>query len=379
MTVTAGSQRGKTSTNLGAARAAKMDEFYTQLTDVEKELRHYKQHFRGKVVYCNADDPRLSAFFRYFSLNFESLGLKKLITTCYQSQAPDLFSQNDSASAVYLEYEGDKNGNRVPDPNEIEVLPLKGDGDFRSPECIELLKQADIVVTNPPFSLFREYVSQLIEHDKKFVIIGNPNATSTKEIFPLVRDEKMWWGAKSSGGQNQFFETTDEFAQRVSSTKPEGAWWRKRPSDGKTLVGIKTVWYTNLDFPKRHEDLILYRKYDPADYPTYDNFDAIEVGRVADIPVDYDGNMGVPLTFLDNWNPEQFEIVAITKTWYGAATKIYPKQIQVSKNGAVSEVTKLNDGAVLKVDTPPSGKTYYKVGDECFIQTYPRILIRRKK
>lgn len=379
MTKTSVRRRGKTNANMGAARAAKMDEFYTQLTDVEKELRHYKQHFRGNIIYCNADDPRNSAFFRYFSLNFESLGLRRLITTCYQSQAPDLFSQNDSESAVYLEYEGDRNGNRVPDPSEIEVLPLKGDGDFRSQECVALLKEADIVVTNPPFSLFREYVSQLIEYDKKFVIIGNPNATSYKEVFPLIRDGKLWWGAKSSGGQNQFFETTDEFAERVAATKPEGTWWRRRPTDGKKLVGIKTVWYTNLDFPKRHEDLILYRKYDPKDYLSYDNFDAIEVGRVGDIPVDYDGTMGVPLTFLDNWNPEQFEILGITQSWDKCATRIYPKQTQVSANGAESQVTKLNDGAAIKVDTPPVGKTYYKVGDETFVKAYARILIRRKK
>lgn len=377
MAATAGG--GKNNSNMGAAKAAKMDEFYTQLTDVEKELRHYKQHFKGKVVYCNADDPRVSAFFRYFSLNFEALGLKKLITTCYQSQTPDLFSQNDSEAAVYLEYEGDKNGNRVPEPEEIEVKPLNGDGDFRSPECVELLKQADIVVTNPPFSLFREYVSQLIEHDKKFVILGNPNATSYKEIFPLIREGKMWWGAKSSGGQNQFFETTDELAARVSSTKPEGAWWRKRASDGKVLVGIKTVWYTNLDFPMRHDDLILYRKYNPTDYPSYDNFDAIEVGAVADIPVDYDGNMGVPLTILDNLNPDQFEIVGITRAWSNDASKVYGKQIQIDPSGKQSDVTKLNDSAAIMVDAPPANKTYYKVGDDLFVKTYARILIRRKK
>ncbi|MEX1100864.1 MAG: adenine-specific methyltransferase EcoRI family protein [Actinomycetota bacterium] len=363
---------------MGAARIAKMDEFYTQLTDVEKELRHYKPHFRGKVVYCNADDPRVSAFFKYFALNFEALGLKKLITTCYRSQAPDLFSKNNSDHAVFLEYEGDKNSNRVPDPDEIEVLPLTGDGDFRSEECINLLNQADIIVTNPPFSLFHQYVSQLIKHDKKFAIIGNPNATSYKQIFPLIKDGKLWWGVKPSGGENQFFETTDAFAQRVAATKPQGAWWR-RGSNGKILVGMKTVWYTNLDFPKRHVDLILYRKYNPTDYPSYDNFNAIEVGKVSEIPANYDGDMGVPLTFLDNWNPDQFEIVGITQSWDKCATKIYPGQIQVSADGSESQVTKLNDGAAIKVAAPPANKTYYKVEGEMFVKAYARILIRRRK
>jgi hypothetical protein len=180
--------------NLSGARRVKQDEFYTQLADIERELRHYKAQFKDKVVYCNCDDPRVSNFFHYFSYNFEKLGLKKLITTCYKSQNANLFSQNDSEQAIYLEYEGDKNGNNVPDPQEIGIKPLKGDGDFRSAESIELLKQADIVVTNPPFSLFREYVSQLIEHDKKFVIMGNKNAVTYKEIFPVMQNDEMWVG-----------------------------------------------------------------------------------------------------------------------------------------------------------------------------------------
>ena len=196
--------------NLAGAKAAKEDEFYTQLADIERELRHYKTHFKGKVVYCNCDDPRVSNFFHYFSYNFEKLGLKKLITTCYKSQQADLFSQNDSEQAIYLEYEGDKNGNNVPDPDEIGIKPLKGDGDFRSAESIELLKQADIVVTNPPFSLFREYVAQLIEHDKKFVIIGNQNAITYKEIFPLIQDEQDLARATHSG--DMAFSVPDYYA-----------------------------------------------------------------------------------------------------------------------------------------------------------------------
>ena len=185
--------------SLHAANRAKNDEFYTELADIDKELRHYKHHFKNKTVYCNCDDPRVSNFFHYFSHNFETLGLKKLMATCYKSQAADLFSQNDSEEAVYLIYEGDKNGNRIPDPSEIQVLPLQGDGDFRSEECIALLKQADIVVTNPPFSLFREYVAQLVEYDKKFLIIGNKNAITYKEIFPLIKDDKMWLGVTPMG------------------------------------------------------------------------------------------------------------------------------------------------------------------------------------
>jgi hypothetical protein len=177
---------------LRSASTAKKDEFYTQLSDIEKELKHYKNHFKGKVVYCNCDDPRTSNFFHYFSYNFEKLGLKKLITTCYKNQNMDLFSQNDSEQAIYLEYDGDKNGNNVPESKEIGIKPLKGDGDFRSKECIELLKQADIVVTNPPFSLFREYVAQLTEYDKKFLIIGNMNAITYKEIFKLIKENKLW-------------------------------------------------------------------------------------------------------------------------------------------------------------------------------------------
>lgn len=182
------------------AKEAKKDEFYTQLEDINNELRHYREHFRGKTVLCNCDDPRVSNFFTYFAYNFEFLGLKRLITTCYKNQNVDLFSQNESEQAVYMIYEGDKNGNRIPDPEDIGVLPLKGDGDFRSAECIELLKQADIVVTNPPFSLFREYVAQLIEYDKKFLIIGHQNALSYKEIFPLIQDNKMWLGYGFKGG-----------------------------------------------------------------------------------------------------------------------------------------------------------------------------------
>ncbi len=270
--------------NLHAAKNAKKDEFYTQLEDIENELKHYTHHFKNKVVYCNCDDPRISNFFRYFAFNFEKLGLKKLITTCYQNKQHNLFSQHDSEHAIYLEYTGDHNQNRTPDPEEIGVTHLKGDGDFRSAESIALLKQADIVVTNPPFSLFREYVAQLMEYNKKFVIIGNINAITYKEIFPLIKDNGLWLG----------YNCLRYFA---------------RP-DGSMYETARSYWYTNLDIAKRHQDLILYKPYTPQDYPKYDNYDAINVDKTKEIPMDYPGAMGVPITFLDKYNPEQFEILS---------------------------------------------------------------------
>lgn len=287
---------GNTNTSLGAARAAKKDEFYTQLVDIERELRHYKAQFKGKTVYCNADDPRVSNFFHFFSHNFERLGLKKLITTCYKSQERDIFSQNDSTRAIYLEYTGDKNNNRVPDPAEIEVHPLQGDGDFRSAECIELLRQSDIVVTNPPFSLFREFVTQLIEYDKKFLVIGHQNAITYTEIFPLIQKNRLWLGYGFKRNMAHFLSSYENTAADLD--RREG------------MIRVSGVqWFTNMDTTKRHEDLILYKSYDPQEYPTYDNFNAIEVGRTVDIPADYDGMMGVPITFLEKYNPDQFEIV----------------------------------------------------------------------
>lgn len=353
--------------SLSRARQAKEDEFYTQLPDIERELRHYKHHFKGKVVYLNCDDPRVSNFFHYFTYNFETLGLKKVIATCYKSQAVDLFSQNDSEQAVWLEYTGDADGNKVPDPAEIGIKPLQGDGDFRSAESIELLKQADIVVTNPPFSLFREYVAQLIEHGKKFIVIGPTNAITYKEIFPLIKDNKLWLGNGFQAG-NAFFAVSGpgDYAKGVYDP-------------GTGLVKFRNVsWYTNLDFPKRHENLFLYKPYSPDEYPKYDNFDAIEVSKVADIPADYVGVMGVPITFLDKHNPDQFEIVGITKTWFGGASKVYPRQTQVDRNGKRSEVTKLNDGPVLEIAKKPTNATYYVVDGKMYMQAYARILIRAK-
>lgn len=286
--------------NLNKAKEAKKDEFYTQLEDINNELRHYREHFRGKTVLCNCDDPRVSNFFKYFAYNFEFLGLKKLIATCYKNQDVNLFSQGTSERAVYLIYEGDKNGNHIPDDEEIEVLPLKGDGDFRSAECIEFLKEADIVVTNPPFSLFREYVAQLIKYDKKFLIIGNQNAIATKEIFPLIQNNLMWLGYGFKGGVGHFISKYEDVAS--AGDHREG------------MIRVSGVtWFTNLEIKKRHEDLILYKSYSPDTYPTYENYDAIEVSKTGDIPMDYFGKMGVPITFLDKYNPDQFEILGIDK------------------------------------------------------------------
>jgi hypothetical protein len=282
-----------------SAKESKQDEFYTQLSDIEKELKHYKKHFKGKVVYCNCDDPRVSNFFHYFSHNFEKLGLKKLITTCYKNKNLDLFSENKSEKAIYIEYLGDKNANNMPDLEEIGINELQGDGDFRSPESIEILKQADIVVTNPPFSLFREYVAQLMEHKKKFLIVGNQNAVTYKETFNLIKDGKIWLGYKSG---DMAFKVPGHYEAK------ETRYWQDDTGQKWRSLG-NACWYTNLDISKRHEELILYKTYSPEAYKKYDNFDAIDVGKTLDIPIDYDGCMGVPITFLEKYNPNQFEIV----------------------------------------------------------------------
>ncbi len=287
--------------NLHKANIAKKDEFYTQLPDIEKELKHYKEYFKGKVVFCNCDDPRISNFFNYFSYNFEYLELKKLITTCYKNQNINLFSQNNAEKAIYLEYEGDKNDNKVPDHEEIGIQHLAGDGDFRSKECIALLKKADIVVTNPPFSLFRYYVAQLVEYDKKFVIIGNQNAITYKEIFKLIKENKIWFGHSIHSGDREFGVPNDYPLNAASSRIDE---------NGNKYIRVKGVrWYTNLDYKERHEDLILYKKYNESEYPKYDNYDAINIDKTKDIPMDYKGAMGVPITFMDKYNPDQFEIM----------------------------------------------------------------------
>ena len=290
--------------SLRKAKNTKEDEFYTQLSDIERELKYYKHHFKDKVVYCNCDDPRVSNFFHYFSYNFEKLGLKKLIATCYKSQEADLFSQNNNEQAICLEYLGDKNGDRVPNPEEIGIYELQDDGDFRSKESISLLTQADIVVTNPPFSLFREYVSQLIEYDKKFLIIGGQNALTYKEIFTLMKDNKMWLGYNFG---NMEFKVPDYY-----EPKETRFWIDENNQKWRSLGNI--CWFTNLDHSKRHEDIILYKNFIEEDYPKYDFYDAVNVNKVAEIPFDYKGIMGVPITFMDKYNPDQFEILGFMNT-----------------------------------------------------------------
>ena len=283
--------------NLTAAKRNKNDEFYTQLVDIENEMKHYRDHFKGKTVLLNCDDPRESKFFHYFSFNFEKLGLKKLISTCYKDPST-------GESSVYLEYTGDKNGNRVPDAEEIGIHPLKGNGDFRSEDSIALLKEADIVVTNPPFSLFREFVAQLVEHDKKFIVVGSMNAITYKEVFKHIKFNDLWLGVNNGG--NKWFAVPDDYDINTKS--------HIKIEDGVKYIKLRNVaWFTNLDIVKRHEDLILYKKYNSDDYPTYDNYDAINVDKLTDIPMDYAGAMGVPITFLNKYNPDQFEIVKFRK------------------------------------------------------------------
>lgn len=305
--------------NLHKAKRAKADEFYTQLSDIENECKHYWEHFKGKTILCNCDDPRVSNFFRYFSLNFEHLGLKKLIATCYKNQDIDLFSQESSEKAVYIIYEGDKNGNRQVDDNELEIKELQGDGDFRSKECIELLKEADIVVTNPPFSLFREYVAQLIEYEKKFLIIGNKNALTYKEIFTLIKANKIWTGVRGFSGGMWFKSDYEGKTEKIIKD------WE---GNTERIINVPSIWFTNLDHKKRHEELILYKNYTPEEYPKYDNYDAIEVKKTAEIPMNYNGVMGVPITFLDKYNPEQFEILGLDDhrvQWRGRGPEINGK------------------------------------------------------
>ena len=294
--------------SLGYARRQKNDDFYTQLSDIENELKHYKQHFAGKIVYCNCDDPKISNFYKYFSLYFGALRLKKLITTCYKNQHKDLFSAHTSEKAIWLEYNQGtyKDGAYV--PSEPVVRHLNGDGDFRSPECVELLKQADIVVTNPPFSLFREYVAQLMEHGKKFVIIGNKNAITYKETFGLIRDNLLWVG-NTPMGKDLLFDVPDGYARELAETKKEGSSYKV--VDGIVKARSQSVWFTNLDHAKRHEPMILYKRYSPDEYSHYDNYDAININKVVEIPTDYDGVMGVPVTFIDKYNPDQFRIVGL--------------------------------------------------------------------
>ncbi len=309
--------------NLNAAKEAKKDEFYTQLPDIENELRHYKEHFRGKTVLCNCDDPYESNFFKYFALNFNSLGLKKLMATCYDGspimgQELQLFTFDDEGEDKRIAYKveitevTDTNGDGVVNLADVQYLLqndknvltlLKGHGDFRSAECIEMLKEADIVCTNPPFSLFREYLAQLMKYEKKFLIIGNQNAITYKEIFSLIMQNRLWLGNKSG---DMAFTVPDSYEPRATR------YWQDNTGQKWRSMG-NICWFTNLDHKKRHEAIILYKKYDSKEYPHYDNYNAINVDKVEFIPDQYSGVMGVPITFLDKYNPEQFEIIGLDR------------------------------------------------------------------
>ena len=365
-------------------------------------MRYYKKHFNGKTVFCNCDDPFESNFFKYFVLNFNRLGLKKLIATCYFSspivgQQLQYHCDKNGQMSFSFGYETevtdgakrpykaivtqvyDKTGDGGVDmvdvaelfvSGENQLTELEGDGDFRSAECLALLDESDIVVTNPPFSLFREFVNVLIQREKHFIILGNVNAITYKEFFPLIRGNKVWIGASIHSGDRKFY-VPDDYPLNASGCGVD--------EDGRRFIRVKGVrWYTNLDIRQRHEEMILVKKYAPEVYEHFDNYDAINVDVTTDIPCDYAGLMGVPITFLDKYSPDQFEIIGVTQSWCGIASKIYPRQIQIDKNGKRSQVTKLNDGAAIKVEQPPVNKTYYEVEGELFIKTYARVIIRNK-
>lgn len=347
-------------TKLRKAQKNKKDEFYTQLSDIENELRHYKKYFKGKTIFCNCDDPYESNFFKYFAANFNHLGLKKLIATCY-SGSPisgtqlSLFDKDEGISKtphkIIITEVQDENNDGAIDLADVEFLiknkkniltKLKGDGDFRSQECINLLKQADIVITNPPFSLFREYVAQLIEYDKKFIIIGSLNAITYKEIFGFIKENKIWLGYGFNSG-NAYFAINEE-------------------NEKFKIVKFRNcTWYTNIEIDRRKEELVLYKKYTPQEYPKYDNYDAINVDKTADIPYDYDGIMGVPISFLQLHNPSQFEIIGCFNNYNPETADIEKGQIY-GWAVRVPSTTSLFRGPVI------NGKAKYF-----------RILIKRRK
>ena len=390
--------------NLKDSIRQRQDEFYTQLSLIESELKHYKPHFKGKIIFCNCDDPYESNFFKYFAMNFNSLGLKKLITTCYAT-SPVIgeemqFFVDKGGQLSFIEQPGsvavekdskekrpykveitevtDENGDGRVDLADVEYLMrnrkntmtlLDGDGDFRSPECVELLKQADIVVTNPPFSLFRDYVALLMEYKKAFVIIGNQNAVAYKDFFPLLSDNTIWLGYNSG---HFWFKVPDSYEEKKTDFKIDetGQKWRRMGN---------ICWFTNLDIEKRHENMTLFRNYTPEAYPTYDNFDAIEVSKTADIPCDFYGVMGVPITFMSQHNPQQFEIIGLSqKCGFGAESiKLYDDYIEVTQDGTPTGSTgKKTNGNPMLVGKPKSGN-YYVNGQDIVHSLYSRIFIRR--
>jgi len=333
------------------AKINKKDEFYTQLKDIEKELKYYKKYFKNKTVYCNCDDPKVSKFFYYFFYSFEKLKLKKLITACYKKDDLNILWKSNPKKGIYATHNGDS--------KKIIIKNLKGDGDFRSFECINLLKQADIIVTNPPFSLFREYVSQLIKFKKKFIILGHQNAITYKNIFNYIKNKKMWLGHSIKSGDREF---------QVSNSYDLASSSKRVDKDGKKYVRVPGVrWFTNIDYKERHLELTLAKRFDKKNYIKYENYDAININKTKDIPFDYIGYMGVPITFLDKYNPDQFEIIGLGISNSGKEIGVKPykpkhkkfrKEIQ--KRGAV-------DGDL------------YMIVDGIVTVPYARIIIRNKK
>lgn len=387
--------------NLTSAKKAKNDEFYTQYHDIEKEIGAYLEFnpdvFRNKTILMPCDDPEWSNFTKFFAQNFERFGVKKLISTSYAPDSkpykngyqPTLFELNDPQydetktvkNGKIFMLTKDKSGDGKIDVNDLEWSYLKGDGDFNSAEIKKLRDEADIIITNPPFSLFRDFLLWVVEAEKQFILIGNLNAITYKEVFPFLKNNQVWLGA-TNFNQGMYFKVPTDFVY-ADTYKFE------REQNGDKINRVPGVcWFTNLDHGRRHQPLQLMtkeenikfnKKVKGQEYKKYDNYDAIDISFTDSIPSDYDGIMGVPITFLDKYNPDQFEIIGITKTWFGLANKIYPQQIQVSSNGKQSVVTKLNDGATIKLASPPANQTYYIVGDDYFIQVYARVLIKHKK
>lgn len=392
--------------SLSRAKEAKNDEFYTQYPDIEKEINAYLEYnpdvFRGKTVLLPCDDPEWSNFTKFFAQNFETFGLKRLISTSYapeskkykfgyqpslfETEAPQYDADKSKTHGKIFVLDHDVTGDGRINVEDLQWQYLEGDGDFRSEEICALRDQADFIITNPPFSLFREFLAWIIEADKQFVIIGNMNAITYKEVFPLIKENRLWLGATG-------------FVTDMVFGVPEGAVVKESDRKKAERLGYignytrlgNSCWFTDIDHGRRHQQLPLMTMADnlkfsrhkeirgKSAYEHYDNYDAIEVPYTDAIPSDYDGAMGVPISFLDKYCPEQFEILGITKTWFGMANKIYPEQIQVDKNGKKSNVTKLNDGATIKHSTPPIGETYYIVEDNFYTQLYARILIRKKQ
>ena len=379
-------------TDLSEAKKARKDEFYTQLSDIEKELRYYKNHFKNKTVFCNCDDPFESNFFKYFVLNFNRLGLKKLICTCYTGSpiantqlslfdVVETAEENKPYKAVVTTVY-DKTGDGGIDmfdvaelfkSGENELTELQGDGDFRSEECIELLKESDIVVTNPPFSLFREYVALLMNYDKHFIIVGNVNAVNYKEFFPLLKDNKVWIGPSIHSGDRAFY-VPDDYPLNAAGCGVD--------ESGRKYIRVKGIrWYTNLDIRQRHEELILTKRYKPQEYPKFDNYDAINIDKTVDIPCDYSGLMGVPVTFMDKYNPEQFEIVGYTAKDMGVECLKFYENLEQSLNGEpfVRNMKSARYSPMIVYKERPK-KTCYKAdnADGYMLKTYGRIIIRNK-